>query len=104
MLAPLIAGEDDPTRGGYTLMGLLLAAAMLAAMLVGIAASARLTAAAPAGRGAAHAASWRGLLTALRDRQFRWLVAAYLVMSTTTHLVLAARALLRRVRAGPRRS
>ena len=27
--------------------------------------------------------------TALRDRQFRWLVAAYLAMSTTTHLVLA---------------
>ncbi|MET7418907.1 MFS transporter [Dactylosporangium sp. NPDC005555] len=72
---------------GYTRMGLVLGAAMLAAMLVGILGVLRLTAAAPVLRttGTRH-----GLLASLRDRQFRALVASYLAMSTTTHLVLAA--------------
>ncbi|GAB3828135.1 MFS transporter [Dactylosporangium cerinum] len=87
--APLIAGQDDPTVGGYTRMGLLLGAAMLAAMLVGIAGVRRLTTAAPL-TAAPSGGSRHGLLTSLRDRQFRPLVAAYLAMSTTTHLVLAA--------------
>ncbi|WBB68763.1 MFS transporter [Micromonospora sp. WMMD812] len=89
LLAPLIAGGDAATRGGYQRMGLLLAAGMLVAMLVGVVGIARLrrVAAAPA---PTHGAGWRALGAALRDRQFRWLVAAYLAMSTTTHLVLAA--------------
>ncbi|WP_433040461.1 MFS transporter [Dactylosporangium sp. CS-033363] len=37
-----------------------------------------------------HRLRARGLLVALRDRQFRWLIGSYLAMSTTSHLVLAA--------------
>ncbi|MEV0128771.1 MFS transporter [Dactylosporangium sp. NPDC050688] len=86
--APLLAGQDDPTVGGYTRMSLFLGAAMLAAMLVGVTGVGRLTAAAPL---AATARPDRhGLLSSLRDPQFRTLTAAYLAMSTTTHLVLAA--------------
>ncbi|MEV4515746.1 MFS transporter [Dactylosporangium sp. NPDC049525] len=86
--APLIAGQDDATVGGYARMGLILGAAMLAAMLVGIAGVRRLTTAAPLS--ASSEGSRHGLLASLRDRQFRTLAAAYLAMSTTTHLVLAA--------------
>jgi Na+/melibiose symporter-like transporter len=86
--APLLAGQDDPTVGGYTRMGLILGAAMLAAMLIGITGVARLTATAPLTPTTARAP--HGLLTSLRDKQFRTLTAAYLAMSTTTHLVLAA--------------
>ncbi|TNH26850.1 MFS transporter [Micromonospora orduensis] len=88
LLAPLLTGGDAATRAGYQRMGLVLAVGMLVAMLVGVAGIARLRGSAadptPAGHG-----GWRALRTALRDRQFRWLVAAYLAMSTTTHLVLA---------------
>ncbi|MGB2570127.1 MFS transporter [Micromonospora citrea] len=88
LLAPLLTGGDTATRAGYQRMGMLLAVGMLAAMLVGVAGIARLrrSAAAPA---AGHTGGWRALAATLRDRQFRWLVAAYLAMSTTTHLVLA---------------
>ncbi|NES13615.1 MULTISPECIES: MFS transporter [Micromonospora] len=89
LLAPLLTGGDTPTRGGYLRMALLLGAGTLAAMLVGVGGIDRLrrAAAAPA---AAHATGgWPALAASLRDRQFRWLVAAYLAMSTTTHLVLA---------------
>ena len=89
LLAPLLAGGDDATRDGYLRMGVVLAAGMLAAMLVGVAGIGRLRrtaadTAAPHGPG-----GWRALAASLRDRQFRWLVGAYLAMSTTTHLVLA---------------
>ncbi|MEU8183733.1 MFS transporter [Micromonospora sp. NPDC049047] len=88
LLAPLLTGGDAATRGGYQRMGMILAVGMLAAMLVGVAGIARLRGRAadptPAGHG-----GWPALRTALRDRQFRWLVAAYLAMSTATHLVLA---------------
>lgn len=89
LLAPLLAGGDDATRDGYLLMGVVLAAGMLAAMLVGVAGIGRLRRTAadtapPHGPG-----GWRALAASLRDRQFRWLVGAYLAMSTTTHLVLA---------------
>ncbi len=92
VLAPMIAGKEDPTRGGYALMGLVLGAAMLATMLVGIGGVRRLTAAAPSAVTATGhgAAGLRALLSALRDPQYRWLVGSYLAMSTTTHLVLAA--------------
>ncbi|MET7471573.1 MFS transporter [Micromonospora sp. NPDC005686] len=89
LLAPLLAGGDDATRDGYLRMGVALAAGMFAAMLVGVAGIGRLRRAAadtapPHGPG-----GWRALGASLRDRQFRWLVGAYLAMSTTTHLVLA---------------
>ncbi|MFF0471096.1 MFS transporter [Micromonospora zamorensis] len=88
LLAPLLTGGDAATRDGYQRMGVVLAVGMLAAMLVGVVGIARLRGSAadptPAGHG-----GWPALRIALRDRQFRWLVAAYLAMSTTTHLVLA---------------
>ncbi|MGC3863839.1 MFS transporter [Micromonospora chersina] len=89
LLAPLLAGGDDATRAGYLRMAALLAVGMLAAMAVGVAGIDRLrrTAAVPA---PPHVAGgWSTLVASLRDRQFRWLVGAYLAMSTTTHLVLA---------------
>ncbi|MET8907707.1 MFS transporter [Micromonospora sp. NPDC004551] len=90
LLAPLLAGGDDATRGGYLRMASLLAVGMLAAMAIGVAGIGRLrrtaaVAAPPHGPG-----GWRALTASLRDRQFRWLVGAYLAMSSTTHLVLAA--------------
>ncbi|MGC4856876.1 MFS transporter [Micromonospora sp. DT4] len=88
LLAPLLTGGDAATRGGYQRMGVVLAVAMLAAMLVGVAGIARLRGAAPNTTAPGHG-GWRALRTALRDRQFRPLVAAYLAMSTATHLVLA---------------
>ncbi|WP_230415712.1 MFS transporter [Micromonospora tarapacensis] len=92
VLAPLLTGREEPTRGGYALMGVALGASMLVAMLVGVAGTRHLTTAAPtpvtsSGHGPA---GLRTLLVALRDPQFRWLVGSYLAMSTTTHLVLAA--------------
>ncbi|MEV4410827.1 MFS transporter [Catellatospora sp. NPDC049609] len=91
VLAPMIAGKEDPTRDGYALMGLVLGASMLATMLIGIGGVRRLTAAAPSPIAPGHGkAGLRTLLSALRDPQFRWLVGSYLAMSTTTHLVLAA--------------
>ncbi|WDZ86450.1 MFS transporter [Micromonospora cathayae] len=89
LAAPLLTGGDTPTRDGYLRMGLLLGVGMLVTMLVGVAGIGRLrrsTATVPPTGG--H--GWPALLAALRDRQFRWLVAAYLAMSTTSHLVLAA--------------
>ncbi|MER7591535.1 MFS transporter [Micromonospora sp. NPDC127501] len=88
LLAPLLTGGDAATRGGYQRMGVVLAVGMLVAMLVGVAGIARLRGSAPASSASGHG-GWRALRRALRDRQFRWLVAAYLAMSTTTHLVLA---------------
>ncbi|WP_326557496.1 MFS transporter [Micromonospora sp. NBC_01796] len=92
VLAPVLTGGEEPTRGGYALMGLVLGASMLVAMVIGTTGTRRLTEAAPtpvttSGHGAA---GLRTLLVALRDPQFRWLVGSYLAMSTTTHLVLAA--------------
>ncbi|MGC4807850.1 MFS transporter [Micromonospora sp. DT233] len=89
LLAPLLTGGDTATRAGYQRMGLLLAAATGAAMLIGVAGIGRLRSAAGTTAPPAPAGGWRTLTAALRDRQFRWLVAAYLAMSTTTHLVLA---------------
>ncbi|MEU8288757.1 MFS transporter [Micromonospora sp. NPDC048905] len=88
LLAPLLTGGDAATRGGYQRMGVVLAVGMLAAMLVGVAGIARLRGGAADPTRAGHG-GWRALRTALRDRQFRWLVTAYLAMSTATHLVLA---------------
>ncbi|MER5705427.1 MFS transporter [Micromonospora sp. NPDC002296] len=89
LLAPLLTGGDTATRAGYQRMGLLLGVGTLAAMLVGMAGIGRLRRAAGTS-GDGHApGGWRALVAALRDRQFRRLVAAYLAMSTTTHLVLA---------------
>ncbi|WP_432953352.1 MFS transporter [Micromonospora haikouensis] len=89
LLAPLLTGGDAATRGGYQRMGLLLGGGALAAMLVGIAGIGRLRRAAGTTAQRHAPGGWRALTAALRDGQFRWLVAAYLAMSTTTHLVLA---------------
>lgn len=89
LLAPLLTGGDTPTRGGYLRMAALLGAGMLAAMLVGVTGIDRLRRAAAAPAVAHGTGGWRALTASLRDRQFRWLLAAYLAMSTTTHLVLA---------------
>jgi GPH family glycoside/pentoside/hexuronide:cation symporter len=89
LLAPLLSGGDTPTRGGYLRMAVLLGAGMLVAMLVGVAGIGRLRRAAAAPATAHVAGGWPALVASLRDRQFRWLIAAYLAMSTTTHLVLA---------------
>jgi glycoside/pentoside/hexuronide:cation symporter, GPH family len=86
VLAPLIRDSS-----GYAVMGFVLGAGMLATMLVGVRGVRRLNDAAPSPvRGTGHTPGFRALLDALRDSQFRWLVASYLMMSTTTHLVLAA--------------
>lgn len=91
VLAPMLAGKEDPTRSGYALMGLVLGASMLVTMLIGIGGVRRLTAAAPSPASTGHGTpGLRTLLIALRDPQFRWLVGSYLAMSTTSHLVLAA--------------
>lgn len=91
VLAPMLAGKEDPTRSGYALMGLVLGASMLLTMVIGIGGVRRLTAAAPSPVTADHGKpGLRTLLVALRDPQFRWLVGSYLAMSTTSHLVLAA--------------
>ncbi|WP_422748404.1 MFS transporter [Micromonospora sp. WMMD1219] len=89
LLAPLLAGGDDATRAGYLRMGVVLSAGMLAAMLVGVAGIGRLRRTAADTVPPHGAGGWRALAASLRDRQFRWLVGAYLAMSTTTHLVLA---------------
>ncbi|MFI5907498.1 MFS transporter [Dactylosporangium sp. NPDC051541] len=81
LAAPLLARD-----AGYGTMAMALGGLMLAAMLVGVAGVGRLARAAPLDR----PRSGHSLLIALRDRQFRRLVGAYLTMSTTSHLVLAA--------------
>ncbi len=86
VLAPLIQN-----RFGYAAMGATLGVAMLATMLVGVRGVRRLgDAAASRETGTGRAPGLRALLDALRDNQYRWLVASYLMMSTTSHLVLAA--------------
>ncbi|MFI0794777.1 MFS transporter [Micromonospora rubida] len=89
LLAPLLTGGDTATRAGYQRMGLLLGAGTLAAMLAGVAGIGRLRRTAGTSGDGHTPGGWRALAAALRDKQFRWLVAAYLAMSTTTHLVLA---------------
>ncbi|MFC8849576.1 MULTISPECIES: MFS transporter [unclassified Micromonospora] len=89
LLAPLLTGSGDATRSGYQRMGLLLGAGALATMLVGVAGIGRLRRAAGTTAQRHAPGGWPALAAALRDGQFRWLAAAYLAMSTTTHLVLA---------------
>ncbi|MEV0274014.1 MFS transporter [Hamadaea sp. NPDC050747] len=86
VLAPLIQNTF-----GYAVMGATLGLGMLATMFVGVRGVRRLTEAAPSPVTAPqHTGGLRALLEALRDKQYRWLVASYLMMSTTSHLVLAA--------------
>lgn len=85
VLAPLLQNNF-----GYAAMGAALGIGMLATMLVGIRGVRRLNDAAPVpATGAGHAPGLRALLDSLRDKQYRWLVGSYLMMSTTSHLVLA---------------
>jgi glycoside/pentoside/hexuronide:cation symporter, GPH family len=86
VLAPLLQNTY-----GYAVMGAALGAGMLVTMLAGVRGVRRLNdfAPSPAAR-AEPTPGLRALLDALRDSQYRWLVASYLMMSTTSHLVLAA--------------
>ncbi|GIF76522.1 MFS transporter [Asanoa siamensis] len=92
VLAPVLAGGDDPTRTGYVVMGCALAAGMLGAMLVGIGGVRRLGSVAglPPNPAPPRLRGVRVLLSSLRDPHFRPLVTAFLLTSTATHLVLAA--------------
>lgn len=47
VLAPMLVGGAEPTRGGYARMGLALGVAILVAMLIGVGGTRRLTTAAP---------------------------------------------------------
>ncbi|MCP2325261.1 Na+/melibiose symporter-like transporter [Hamadaea flava] len=86
VLAPIIQNTF-----GYAAMGATLGVGMLATMFIGVRGVRQLTEQAPSPvTGAGHAPGLRALLDALRDKQYRWLVASYLLMSTTSHLVLAA--------------
>jgi len=87
VVAPLLTG-DDPGVGDYARMALLFGAVMVVAMLTGIGGVARLHRAAPGTP--VPAGPHGGLLTALRDRQFRALTTSYLTMAVTMSLVLAA--------------
>ncbi|WP_029251748.1 MFS transporter [Paraoerskovia marina] len=95
LLAPMISRSADGTHTTYFLMALVLAVAMFVTMVVGIRGVRMLTAAAPP-----HIDETEGghdtrplldrMREALADPHFRPLVLAYLGMSTTSHLTLAA--------------
>ena len=89
--APALSGGQEKTRGGYILMAAVLGGVTLITMIIGIGGVRRLTAAAPTTPPATPPKlhSLAVLLSSLKDKQFRPLVAAYLVTSTATHLVLA---------------
>lgn len=92
-VAPLLADEDSGI-GGYVVMAAALGAFMLVFQVIGVGGVRRL---APAVAPAATAGEHRPAREALRESisvlkanpSFRILVTSYLLMSTTTHLVLA---------------
>lgn len=95
LLAPIISGSADGTHTSYLLMALVLAVAMFITMMIGIRGVRMLTAAAPPRIDASTAGHdsrplWARMREALADPNFRPLVLAYLGMSTTSHLTLAA--------------
>lgn len=94
LLAPMISGSADGTHTSYVVMAGVLAIAMFVTMIVGIRGVRLLADAAPS-RTATDTehdtrSLWARMREALADRHFRPLVLAYLGMSTTSHLVLAA--------------
>lgn len=92
-VAPLLADQETGTRGDYLMMSVVLGVVMLLTMLVGIAGVGRLeqeVPASPTGEEAAHVLGLRErFAVAWSNQPFFWLMCAYLMMSTTTHLLLA---------------
>jgi Na+/melibiose symporter-like transporter len=92
-LAPLLADQKTGTRGDYLTMAAVLGTVMLATMLVGVRGIRRLereVALSPLGDVEHELLSLRQrFAVAWSNRPFFWLMAAYLLMSTTTHLMLA---------------
>ncbi len=92
VLAPLLAGDDEGL-GGYVTMALALGVVMLVFQAVGVRGVRRLALPVTPGAGPAapgHGQSFREPWAVLRgNATFRVLVGAYLLMSTTSHLVLA---------------
>lgn len=93
VLAPLLTGRADDL-GGYATMSLVLGAVMLAFQGIGVRGVRRLAPPVSPGEGEAatygHRHSFREPWAVLRGNPtFRVLVGAYLLMSTTSHLVLA---------------
>jgi Na+/melibiose symporter-like transporter len=92
-VAPLLANQETGTRGDYLTMSIVLGAVMLLTMLAGITGVRRLeheVPPSPTGDEAAHRLTLRErFAVAWSNRPFFWLMCSYLVMSTTTHLLLA---------------
>lgn len=92
-VAPLIADQETGTRGDYLTMSIVLGVVMLATMLAGVVGVRRLeheVPPSPQGHEAAHVLSLKErFAVAWSNPPFFWLMCAYLVMSTTTHLLLA---------------
>ncbi len=92
-VAPLLADQKTGTRGDYLTMAAVLGVVMLATMLVGVRGIRRLeqeVALSPLGDADHELLSLRQrFAVAWSNRPFFWLMSAYLLMSTTTHLMLA---------------
>lgn len=92
-VAPLLADQDTGTRGDYLTMSVVLGVVMLGTMLLGIVGVRRLereVPPSPMGDQAGHVLPLRErFAVAWQNQPFFWLMCSYLVMSTTTHLLLA---------------
>lgn len=92
-VAPLLADQETGTRGDYLMMSVVLGVVMLLTMLAGITGVRRLeheVPPSPTGDEAGHRLTLRErFAVAWSNRPFFWLMCSYLLMSTTTHLLLA---------------
>lgn len=92
-VAPLLADQETGTRGDYLTMSMVLGVVMLATMFSGIAGVRHLereVPPSPLGSEGGHVLTLRErFAVAWSNQPFFWLMCSYLVMSTTTHLLLA---------------
>ncbi len=91
-LAPLLAPQATSSRGDYLRMAVILGVVMLGTMLAGMAGIRRLEQRVPvASRGPVQSrlTTRQRFAVAWHNKPFFWLMTAYLMMSTTTHLMLA---------------
>lgn len=92
-VAPLIADQETGTRSDYLTMAAVLGVVMLVTMFVGVRGIRRLeqeVALSPVGDAEHELLSLRErFAVAWSNKPFFWLMCAYLLMSTTTHLMLA---------------
>lgn len=92
-VAPLLADQETGTRADYLTMSIVLGVVMIVTMLVGIAGVRRLeieVPASPVGEDVGHVLSLsERFAVAWSNQPFFWLMCSYLLMSTTTHLMLA---------------